>query len=135
MGQHFIFWIIFGFVIIVLPTLDLGLFHKKSHAVSAKEGISWTAVLDRFIPCIGHWLKERQYGIDTLNPDLMVRVKWMAEAKEIAMLDLTERPFYYDRIYYGNPYALRLSLSFSQAHAAKLSKSLSDYRRDANVLS
>lgn len=63
---------------------------------------------------IGHCLKERQYAIDTLEPDLLVRVKWMAEARQLAMPDVTDRPFYYDRIYYDDPYAPRLSLRISK---------------------
>lgn len=63
---------------------------------------------------IGHCLKERQYAVDTLEPDLLVRVKWMAEARQIAMPDVTDRPFYYDRIYYDDPYAPRLPLRISK---------------------
>lgn len=62
---------------------------------------------------IGHCLKEREYATDTLEPDLLVRVKWMAEARKIAAPDMTDRPFYYDRIYYDDPYAPRLSLKLS----------------------
>lgn len=58
---------------------------------------------------IGHCLKERQYAADTLQPDLLVRVKWMAEARESITPDLTERPFYYDRIYYNDPFTIRIS--------------------------
>lgn len=58
---------------------------------------------------IGHCLKERQYAADTLQPDLLVRVKWMAEARELAIPDLTERPFYYNSIYYNDPFTIRIS--------------------------
>jgi tellurite resistance protein TerC len=37
-------WVGFGAVITVLLILDLGVFHRKSHAVSTKEAAIWTAV-------------------------------------------------------------------------------------------
>jgi tellurite resistance protein TerC len=37
-------WAGFGIVIITLMVLDLGVFHRKSHAVSTKEAACWTAV-------------------------------------------------------------------------------------------
>lgn len=36
---------------------------------------------------IGHCLSERQYVADTLQPDLLVRTRWMAEARELTMPD------------------------------------------------
>ena len=44
MEQHILFWIIFGVVVILLLILDLGVFHKKSHVISVREAIIWTAV-------------------------------------------------------------------------------------------
>lgn len=58
---------------------------------------------------VGHCLGERQYEIDTLNPDLLVRVKWMAHAKEINYQYVTEYPFYYNGAYYEDSFAYRLS--------------------------
>jgi len=58
---------------------------------------------------IGHCLSERQYVADTLQPDLLVRTRWMAEARELTMPDLTDRPFYYNSIYYADPFTIRIS--------------------------
>ena len=39
-------WFYGGFLVFVLAMLglDLGVFHKKSHAVTFKESLAWTAV-------------------------------------------------------------------------------------------
>jgi tellurite resistance protein TerC len=37
-------WIGFGFIVLILLVLDLGVFHRKAHAVSAREAAVWTAV-------------------------------------------------------------------------------------------
>jgi tellurite resistance protein TerC len=36
-------WIGFGAIILILLVLDLGVFHRKSHAISTKEAAIWTA--------------------------------------------------------------------------------------------
>lgn len=58
---------------------------------------------------IGHCLKEHQYRVDTLSPDLLLRVKWMAQAREMNYPYITEQPFYYDNVYYEDSFAFRLS--------------------------
>ncbi|MCK6618838.1 MAG: DUF4136 domain-containing protein [Cyclobacteriaceae bacterium] len=58
---------------------------------------------------IGHCLSERQYVADTLQPDLLVRTRWMAEARELTMPGLTDRPSYYNSIYYADPFTIRIS--------------------------
>jgi len=37
-------WTAFNFFVLLMLALDLGVFHRKAHAVSAKEAITWTAV-------------------------------------------------------------------------------------------
>lgn len=37
-------WIGFGVVVLILLALDLGVFHRKAHAVGTKEAAIWTAV-------------------------------------------------------------------------------------------
>ena len=37
-------WITFNIFIAIMLILDLGVFHKKSHVVTVKEALSWTAV-------------------------------------------------------------------------------------------
>lgn len=58
---------------------------------------------------VGHCLDERQYEIDTLNPDLLVRVKWMTHAREIIYPYVTDYPFYYDGVYYEDSFAYKLA--------------------------
>ena len=37
-------WIGFAAFILILLALDLGVFHRKAHAVSAREGLAWSLV-------------------------------------------------------------------------------------------
>lgn len=37
-------WILFNAFILAMLSLDLGVFHRKSHSVSVKEALSWTCV-------------------------------------------------------------------------------------------
>jgi len=37
-------WVGFNLFILAMLALDLGLFHRKSHVVSLKESLKWTAV-------------------------------------------------------------------------------------------
>jgi tellurite resistance protein TerC len=37
-------WTIFGAVVLVVLALDLGVFHRKAHAVRMKEALAWSAV-------------------------------------------------------------------------------------------
>jgi tellurite resistance protein TerC len=43
MEQGWVFWAIFGAIVLVMLALDLGVFHRKSHEVSIKEALGWTA--------------------------------------------------------------------------------------------
>lgn len=44
METPLIFWIIFNAFVLLMLALDLGVFHRKSHVVTLKEALSWTAV-------------------------------------------------------------------------------------------
>jgi tellurite resistance protein TerC len=44
MSTELNFWIYFTIFVLLMLALDLGIFHRKSHAVSFKESISWTFV-------------------------------------------------------------------------------------------
>ena len=44
MGEHFIFWIGFNVFVIIMLSLDLGVFHRKVHKVPVKEAVIWTVV-------------------------------------------------------------------------------------------
>lgn len=37
-------WIVFNLFVLLMLALDLGVFHRKAHAVSAKEALTWTSV-------------------------------------------------------------------------------------------
>ncbi|HAV76408.1 MAG TPA: hypothetical protein DCX53_03545 [Anaerolineae bacterium] len=37
-------WIVFNLFVLVMLALDLGVFHRKSHAVSTKEALTWSVV-------------------------------------------------------------------------------------------
>src|SRR5688500_15660651 len=39
-----LFWILFNVVVLALLALDLGVFHRKAHAVSVKEALFWSCV-------------------------------------------------------------------------------------------
>lgn len=44
MSGEGILWIVFGVLIPVMLVLDLGVFHRKAHAVKVKEALIWSAV-------------------------------------------------------------------------------------------
>jgi tellurite resistance protein TerC len=44
MSGESILWIVFGILIPVMLALDLGVFHRKAHAVKVKEALIWSAV-------------------------------------------------------------------------------------------
>lgn len=44
MDTPIIFWILFNCFVMIMLALDLGIFHRKNHAVSVREAISWTIV-------------------------------------------------------------------------------------------
>jgi tellurite resistance protein TerC len=42
MDIHIIFWVLFFCVVFILLALDLGVFHRKAHAISIKEALKWS---------------------------------------------------------------------------------------------
>jgi tellurite resistance protein TerC len=44
MGESIYFWIGFHVLVLIMLSLDLGVFHKKAHAVPVKEAVIWTIV-------------------------------------------------------------------------------------------
>jgi tellurite resistance protein TerC len=44
MSESAILWLSFSLFVLGMLALDLGVFHRKSHAVSVKEALTWTAV-------------------------------------------------------------------------------------------
>lgn len=49
-------WIGFGAIIAIMLTLDLGVFHKKTHKVSIKESLIWTAVWITLAMLFNFWV-------------------------------------------------------------------------------
>ena len=37
-------WVIFNAFVLAMLALDLGVFHRKAHAVKIKEALAWSAV-------------------------------------------------------------------------------------------
>lgn len=44
MQQEVLIWVVFNVFILAMLALDLGVFHRKSHTVSIKEALVWSAV-------------------------------------------------------------------------------------------
>jgi tellurite resistance protein TerC len=44
MSEQALLWLILGALMAVMMVLDLGVFHRKSHAVGLREALAWTAV-------------------------------------------------------------------------------------------
>jgi tellurite resistance protein TerC len=44
MSNQTLLWVVFNIFVIGMLTLDLGLFHRKAHAVKIKEALTWSAV-------------------------------------------------------------------------------------------
>jgi tellurite resistance protein TerC len=57
MSQQVLLWVGFSVFVVTVLTLDLGVFHRKSHTVSIKEALTWSAVWISlaFIFNIGVW--------------------------------------------------------------------------------
>jgi tellurite resistance protein TerC len=51
-------WVVFSVVVFALLALDLGVFHKKSHVISIKEALIWSAIwiLVAFVFCLAIYL-------------------------------------------------------------------------------
>ena len=49
-------WLGFGAIIAIMLTLDLGVFHKKTHKVSVKESLIWTGVWITLALCFNFWV-------------------------------------------------------------------------------
>lgn len=49
-------WGLFSAIVLVMLALDLGVFHKKSHAVSVKEAMTWTVVWVALAMCFNAYV-------------------------------------------------------------------------------
>ncbi len=63
-------WMAFAAIITIMMFLDLGVFHKKSHTVSIKESLIWTAVWIALALCFNTWIyfsMGSQLGLEFLT--------------------------------------------------------------------
>jgi len=44
MDTPILFWILFNVFVLIMLALDLGVFHRKTHEITVKEALTWTAV-------------------------------------------------------------------------------------------
>lgn len=51
-----LFWILFILVILFLLAIDLGIFHRRAHAVKVKEALSWSIVWIALSLSFGAWI-------------------------------------------------------------------------------
>ena len=62
-----LFWISFIAVILFLLAIDLGVFHRRAHAVSVREAMCWSVVWIILSLSFGMWIYKsfgRQYGLE-----------------------------------------------------------------------
>src|ERR687889_1249976 len=71
MAEHsFWLWIGFGALIAVMLSLDLGLFNRKSHAVTYRESVIWSSVwvsLALIFAGVVFWHLGKQKGVEFLT--------------------------------------------------------------------
>src|SRR6187402_820865 len=63
-------WLAFFGIIAFMLTLDLGVFHKKSHKVSIKESLAWTGVWISLAMMFNAWIYHsmgEQKGLEFLS--------------------------------------------------------------------
>jgi tellurite resistance protein TerC len=56
-----LFWLMFTGIVLCFMALDLGLFHRKAHAVGVKEALSWSLVWVALSVIFGSWI-YREFG-------------------------------------------------------------------------
>lgn len=64
-----LFWALFLFVILILLSLDLGIFHRRAHPVSVREALFWSVVWVCLSLSFGTWVYLRfgaQNGLEFL---------------------------------------------------------------------
>jgi len=49
-------WVLFNVFVVAMLALDLGVFHRKAHAVSLKEALGWTAAWIVLALCFSVWV-------------------------------------------------------------------------------
>lgn len=67
MSESAILWTVFNLFVIAMLALDLGVFHKKSHEVSVKEALTWTAIwvtLAMFFNIFVYYYLDKELAIE-----------------------------------------------------------------------
>lgn len=62
-----VFWISFILVVLVLLAIDLGIFHRRAHAVGVREAMFWSFVYILLSLSFGIWIYQifgKQYGLE-----------------------------------------------------------------------
>jgi tellurite resistance protein TerC len=62
-----VFWVSFIVVILILLAIDLGVFHRRAHAVSVREALTWSIVWILLSLTFGFWIYKsfaRQFGLE-----------------------------------------------------------------------
>ncbi|MCA1850412.1 MAG: TerC/Alx family metal homeostasis membrane protein, partial [Acidobacteria bacterium] len=71
MAAHSVWlWVGFGALVLVMLSLDLGLFNRKSHAVTYKESVIWSSVWVSLALCFAgvvFWHLGRQKGVEFIT--------------------------------------------------------------------
>jgi tellurite resistance protein TerC len=79
MTGHPVIWIAFSILVLTVLALDLGVFHRKAHAVGFREALRWTGVWVTLAVLFGigvwHWAGPQKglefftgYIIDLTSP-------------------------------------------------------------------
>jgi tellurite resistance protein TerC len=88
-SDYAILWLIFGITVPVMLALDLGVFHRKSHAIKVKEALAWSALWiivsllfslivyfllgpDKALKFLTGYLVEKSLSIDNLFVFLLI---------------------------------------------------------------
>jgi tellurite resistance protein TerC len=79
-----------GFLLLII-TVDLGVFHKKAHAVTMKEATAWSFIWFLIALAFNYWLYQYCLTKFSLNPDLLLGSDKTAEAlsQQLALEFLT----------------------------------------------
>jgi tellurite resistance protein TerC len=62
-----VFWVSFIAIILILLSIDLGVFHRRAHAVSVREALTWSVIWILLSMVFGFWIYKtfgRQYGLE-----------------------------------------------------------------------
>ena len=105
--------------------------YDRSHDFDAYKSFAWLGDLNKIGDSefdndfvrqktknyFGHCFKQLGMHLDTLNPDLLLQVKWLSDPQEITLTGSSNFPEYYDPFYYQGTPSLKFDgrdIEFSQ---------------------